>query len=134
MVRNDLPVPYPVSSMLFPLTVPAGPQQGTGWRGAYLSAPIGPDPWGSAYMVNSAFLSTAADANSAGEGRNGTSWNRDTFCLSAGPNKLYETYFGGCLGRPSSAPAARAMTSRSSSRGARASDSSRGRWPNRRPE
>ena len=98
MVRNDLPVPYPVPDVLFPVTLPAGPQQGTGWRGAYLSAPVGPDPWGNAYMVNAAFLSTAADANAAGEGRNGTSWNRDVFCLSAGPNKLYETYFGGCLG------------------------------------
>jgi hypothetical protein len=107
MVRNDLPMPYPVPTVLFPLTVPTGPQQGTGWRGAYLSAPIGPDPWGGAYMVNTAFLSTAPDAYSAGEGRTGTSWNRDVFCLSAGPNKLYETLrrrlgttqFGTCRGR-----------------------------------
>ena len=32
------------------------------------------------------------------EGQNGTSWNRDVFCLSGGPNRQYETYFGGCLG------------------------------------
>jgi hypothetical protein len=98
LVRNDLPVPYPVPSVLHPLALPSGPQMGIGWRGAYLSAPIGPDPWGSAYMVNTAFLATASDAESPAEGRNGTSWNRDTFCLSAGPNRMYETYFGGCLG------------------------------------
>jgi hypothetical protein len=98
LVRNDLPVPYPVPTVLHPVTVPVGPQMGTGWRGAYLAGPIGPDPWGGAYMVNTAFLATAADAHADAEGRNGTSWNRDVFCLSAGPNKQYETYFGGCLG------------------------------------
>jgi hypothetical protein len=98
LVRNDLPVPYPVPTVLYPLATPVGPQQGIGWRGAYLSAPIGPDPWGGAYMVNTAFLSPATDAIYDPEGRNGTSWNRDVFCLSAGPNRQYETYFGGCLG------------------------------------
>jgi hypothetical protein len=43
-------------------------------------------------------LSTATDATAEAEGRNGSSWNRDVFCLSAGPNRQYETYFGGCLG------------------------------------
>jgi hypothetical protein len=98
MVRNDLPTPYPVPSVLYPVSLPSGPQMGLGWRGAYLSAPVGPDPWGNAYMMNTAFLTTAVDAESPTEGRNGTSWNRDVFCLSSGPNRMYETYFGGCLG------------------------------------
>ena len=38
MVRNDILVPYPLPHVLFPLTVPVGPQTGIGWRGAYLSA------------------------------------------------------------------------------------------------
>lgn len=96
-VRNDLVVPYPVPSVLYPFSVPVGPQYGIGWRGPYLSPPIGPDPWGNAYMVNSAFLTTATDAYAAGEGHVNTAWNRDVFCISSGPNKLFETYFGGCL-------------------------------------
>lgn len=74
---------------------PAGPLFNVGWRGAYLSSPIGPDPWGHRYLVNSVFLTTAVDANSAGEGGYIQGWDRDTFCLSAGPNGLYETFFGG---------------------------------------
>lgn len=97
LVRNNLVTPYPVPGLLYPFSVPVGPLYGIGWRGAYLSGPIGPDPWGNAYMVNTAFLTTATDAVSPGEGQNGTTWSRDVFCLSSGPNRMYETYFGGCL-------------------------------------
>jgi hypothetical protein len=97
MVRNSLFTPYPVPGVLYPFSVPVGPLFGIGWRGPYLSPPIGPDPWGNAYMVNTAFLTTATDAVAAAEGQNGTTWSRDVFCLSAGPNRMYETYFGGCL-------------------------------------
>jgi hypothetical protein len=97
MVRNSMATPYPVPGVLYPFSVPVGPLYGIGWRGPYLSPPIGPDPWGNAYMVNTAFLTTATDAMAASEGQNGTTWSRDTFCISAGPNRMYETYFGGCL-------------------------------------
>lgn len=97
LVRNSVLTPYPVPSLLYPDSVPVGPQYGIGWRGPYLSAPIGPDPWGHAYMVNTAFLTTATDAVAPEEGQNGTTWNRDVFCLSAGPNRMFETHFGGCL-------------------------------------
>ena len=100
----------------------AGLQFGLGWRGAYLSGPIGPDPWGHAYMVNSAFLAVATDSTAAdrladcshssdgrssdcggggggwsggGEGSITGGWSYDTFCLSAGPNGLYESPIGG---------------------------------------
>jgi hypothetical protein len=74
----------------------AGLQFGMGWRGAYLSGPIGPDPWGHAYMVNSVFLAVATDAaSSTGEGSVAGGWSYDTFCLSAGPNGLYESPIGG---------------------------------------
>jgi type II secretory pathway pseudopilin PulG len=77
----------------------AGPFFGTGWRGAYLSPPIGPDPWGRRYLVNTAFLAAAADAApGVGEGQRSGGWSRDVMCLSAGPNGLYETAFGGTAG------------------------------------
>jgi hypothetical protein len=73
-----------------------GPQFNLGWRGAYLSAPIGPDPWGHRYLVNTTFLSVAIDATpGTGEGQRSGGWSNDTFCISAGPNVLYETAFGG---------------------------------------
>jgi len=71
-------------------------QPGTGWRGAYLSPPIGPDPWGHRYLVNSVFLSVARDAQpGTGPGQRSGGWPNDVFCISAGPNGLFETSFGG---------------------------------------
>jgi hypothetical protein len=84
---------------------PVGPLFGLGWRGAYLSSPIGPDPWGRRYLVNTAFLATASDASSTAampmlsvvKPPSGSGWsNKDVFCLSPGPNGRYETYFAGC--------------------------------------
>jgi len=81
-----------------PPSYPVGPLFGTGWRGGYLTPPIGPDPWGRRYLVNSAFLGVATDSSAlAEEGSTQRWWERDVFCLSAGPNGQYETYFGGCL-------------------------------------
>ncbi len=42
-----------------------GPSFGLGWRGAYLSPPIGPDPWGHRYLVNTVFLAMATDAGTS---------------------------------------------------------------------
>jgi hypothetical protein len=73
-----------------------GPGTGFGWRGAYLSPPIGPDPWGRRYLVNTVFLAVARDAEAGtGEGQRSGGWSSDTFCISAGPNSQYETPFGG---------------------------------------
>jgi hypothetical protein len=73
-----------------------GPGAGFGWRGAYLSSPVGPDPWGHRYLVNSVFLAVARDANAGtGEGQKSGGWSRDAFCISAGPNGQFETPFGG---------------------------------------
>jgi len=82
-----------------------GPSFGLGWRGAYLSPPIGPDPWGHRYLVNSVFLAVAVDAGPASAAAGGSAqtvtppakpgWSNDTFCISAGPNGRYETAFGG---------------------------------------
>jgi type II secretory pathway pseudopilin PulG len=68
------------------------PSVGLGWRGVYLASPIGPDPWGMPYLVNSHFLAVASNAPAGtGEGQRNGGWDRDVFCLSAGPNKLFET-------------------------------------------
>lgn len=73
-----------------------GPLWGLGWRGAYLAPPIGPDPWGSKYLVNTAFLSVAIDAPSGGgEGDRDGGWSRDVFCISPGPDKTFQTAIGG---------------------------------------
>ena len=53
----DYPAPVDLGSYSAP-----GPSFGLGWRGAYLSPPIGPDPWGHRYLVNTVFLATASDA------------------------------------------------------------------------
>jgi len=67
-----------------------------GWRGAYLSPPIGPDPWGHRYLVNTVFLAVARDAAAGtGEGQRSGGWSHDSFCITAGPNGVYETPFGG---------------------------------------
>ena len=56
------------------------------WRGAYLTGPIGPDPWGNRYMVNVEFL--ARTQNTTGSGS-----VKDVFVLSAGQNGQTDTQF-----------------------------------------
>ncbi|MEW5982365.1 MAG: type II secretion system protein [Acidobacteriota bacterium] len=71
----------------------------TGWRGAYLAPPIGPDPWGSTYLVNTLFLRVANDANCSGDqGCPDYGWHYDTICLSAGEDQTIETPFAGSGG------------------------------------
>lgn len=72
--------PYP--GVTFPAA--GGPRVGLGWRGAYLSAPIGPDPWGNRYAVNTVFLNPASDATVIGT-------NFDTFVVTAGPDGTVST-------------------------------------------
>lgn len=64
---------------------------GMGWRGAYLSGVVGPDPWSYRYACNTAFLGVARDALNAGNGANATGWSTDAFCFSAGQNNTIET-------------------------------------------
>jgi type II secretory pathway pseudopilin PulG len=52
---------------------------GNPWRGAYITAPIDPDPWGNRYAVNVQYLRTSTQ--------------NDTFVLSAGPNEEIDTQF-----------------------------------------
>jgi type II secretory pathway pseudopilin PulG len=99
---------YATPQQNYPASSPVGPAFGLGWRGGYLPSPIGPDPWGKRYLVNTAFLAMASDSSNGTEmplarvvrdmplPTSGRWWNRDVFCLSPGPNGFYETYFGGC--------------------------------------
>lgn len=74
----------------------SGPQVGLGWRGAYLSSPIGTDPWGKVYLSNVVFLAVATDSTDGdAEGDRRGGWSRDTIVLSAGPNGTFDTPFGG---------------------------------------
>jgi hypothetical protein len=74
----------------------SGPQAGLGWRGAYLTSPVGTDPWGKVYLSNVVFLVVASDANDdAAEGGRRGGWSRDTLVVSAGPNGLFDTAIGG---------------------------------------
>lgn len=50
-----------------------------GWRGAYINAPIDPDPWGNRYAVNVQYLKVTT--------------TNDTFVLSAGPDEEIDTAF-----------------------------------------
>jgi hypothetical protein len=82
-------------------TVPAGytksgPQSGLGWRGAYITPPIGTDPWGKVYLANTSFLVVATDSTDGDqEGDRRGGWSRDAIVVSAGPNGLFDTLFGG---------------------------------------
>lgn len=54
------------------------------WRGAYLTAPVEPDPWGNRYAVNAKWL---RDNSNCGRRSN------DTFVLSAGPDEVIDTAY-----------------------------------------
>jgi type II secretory pathway pseudopilin PulG len=51
---------------------------GNRWRGAYLSAPVDPDPWGNRYAVNVEFL---------------TGGNQDVVVFSAGPDEQIDSAY-----------------------------------------
>jgi type II secretory pathway pseudopilin PulG len=78
---NNLTDEYPLVS--FPAA--GGPRVGLGWRGAYLTGPIGPDPWGNRYAANTVFLNPASDATGA------TGTNFDAFVLTAGADGVVST-------------------------------------------
>ena len=73
------------------VTFPAagGPRVGLGWRGAYLTGPIGPDPWGNRYAANTVYMNPASNATGA------TGTNSDAFVLSAGGDGVVSTDMDG---------------------------------------
>jgi hypothetical protein len=77
---NGLTTQYPL--VVFP--APGGPRVGLGWRGAYLTGPIGPDPWGNRYGANTLFFNPSSDSTAKGT-------NFDVFVLSAGSDGNVDT-------------------------------------------
>ena len=65
---------------------------GLGYRGAYLSGVIVPDPWSNRYTCSTIFLGSGSDAT-ATNGGSGVGWSNDAVCLSAGRNGQIETHF-----------------------------------------
>ena len=92
LVFNALATPY---------AVPATGSRARGWRGAYVNAPIGADPWGYKYYSNPAFLTVATDATGADEGK--LVWSKDVVVLSAGPDNIIQTEVEGSAGGGSGA-------------------------------
>lgn len=72
LVTNN-PGGNPANKWNVPATIGA-----KGWKGAYLTAPVDPDPWGNRYAVNVKFLGVATE---------------DVVVLSAGPNEIIDTLF-----------------------------------------
>jgi type II secretory pathway pseudopilin PulG len=83
------------SYSLVSFTLGGGPRQGVGWRGAYLTGPIGGDPWGYKYQSNTLFLIQASDgANGAGGNGDDTGgWINDVIVVSPGPDGDVKTVF-----------------------------------------
>lgn len=75
-----------------------GPRAGIGWRGAYVAAPIGPDPWGYAYQANTAFINVANNNAGTGEGQTSGGWRHDAFVISPGRNGILQTAFAVAAG------------------------------------
>ena len=83
---------YATSSLF---TAGGGPKQGIGWRGAYLTGPVGADPWGFMYQANTVFLTVASDATAGtSEGLRSGGWHQDVIVASAGSNGSMQVSFG----------------------------------------
>lgn len=71
-----------------------GPRPGIGWRGAYLTGPVGKDPWGNKYQANTVFLGVASDGGTGGaEGNADGGWSYNALVLSPGSNGVVDTAF-----------------------------------------
>lgn len=80
-------------------TAGGGPKAGLGWRGSYLSGPIGQDPWGNRYEASTAFLTVATDASAGStEGLLSGGWASDVIVISAGSNGVLQTPYGSAGG------------------------------------
>jgi len=82
----------PAADLMFARSESGGFNSEFAWRGAYMTAPIDPDPWGNRYAVNAKYLDPRADtpgttsADSLGR-------ENDVVVLSAGSDEEVDTYF-----------------------------------------
>ena len=83
-----------------PYTAPtAFNTRGKGWRGSYLNAALGADPWGNRYSANTSFLAVATDAPvGTAEGQRSGGWTKDVIVVSAGRDGIVQTVFEGTAG------------------------------------
>lgn len=71
----------------------ASPRPGLGWRGAYITGPLGPDPWGYVYQANTIYLTVASNATGSTEGLLNGGWKSDVVVITGGANGTVETLF-----------------------------------------
>jgi general secretion pathway protein G len=99
-MEDQLVTNQPMGSSANAYPAPGPNPASCGWRGAYISAPLGPDPWGTRYMANVAFLGQTDGTTRPLMVPGGTAADKsanfrqmDVFVLSAGPDKIVSTYF-----------------------------------------
>lgn len=66
---------------------------GLGWRGAYLSGVVTPDPWGFRYTCSTVFLGAGTDVTGTAAGSAAVGWPNDAICVAAGRNNQIEVHF-----------------------------------------
>jgi type II secretory pathway pseudopilin PulG len=89
-MENQLVIGRPYGGGFYPRPDSSSPVS-CGFRGAYISTPIGADPWGTRYMVNVAFLGFPGSRTLGATAS--TFRNMDVFVLSAGPDRTVSTPF-----------------------------------------
>jgi type II secretory pathway pseudopilin PulG len=91
-MENQLVTNTPMGQAGWAYPSPGVSPASCGWRGAYISAPLGADPWGTRYMANVAFLGPPGGRTLGAS--NPPGFNQyDVFVLSAGPDKSVQTPF-----------------------------------------
>jgi len=90
-IENQLVIGAPGGSTQYPRPSSLDPSS-CGFRGAYISTPIGVDPWGIRYMVNVAFLGPEGTRSLGATMPPGFN-QYDVFVLSAGPDQTVSTCF-----------------------------------------
>ena len=93
---NDIAIAGTGSTLDFLRLESSGFNAPFAWRGAYLRAPVDPDPWGNRYAVNVAFLDPAptgalANVSTAFQADAGAYPRLDVFVLSAGADEEIDT-------------------------------------------
>jgi Tfp pilus assembly protein PilE len=91
-MENQLVTNTPMGNPAWAYPLPGVSPASCGWRGAYISGPLGADPWGTRYMANVAFLGPPG-ARLLGAPSAAAFSQMDVFVISAGPDKSVQTPF-----------------------------------------
>lgn len=96
LMENQLVLNQPMGNPSYSYPPPTTNPSSCGWRGAYITGPLGTDPWGTRYMANVAFLGTddgGYNSRLLGAPSPAAFQQMDVFVLSAGPDKTVSTHF-----------------------------------------